>query len=70
MFMANFEKHTFMFNAVAILYTFAAGAAIYGIMQLANKFEWKFDGVKKIIYSPITAAVVATVMVAVTFIIR
>ena len=70
MFMANFEKYTFMFNAVAILYTFAAGAAIYGIMQLANKFEWKFDGVKKIVYSPITAAVVATVMVALTFIIR
>lgn len=70
MLMANIEQYVFMYNALAILYTFAAGAAIYGIMQLANKFEWKFDGVKKVIYSPVTAAVVATVMVALTVIIR
>ncbi len=69
-FMANFEKYTFMFNAVAIIYTFASGAAIYGVMKLAERFEWKFDGFKKVLYSPITAAVVATVMVALTFIIR
>lgn len=70
MFLANFEQYTFMYNAVAILYTFAAGVAIYGVMQLAKKFEWKFEGFQKILYSPITAAVVAVIMVTVTFLIR
>ena len=69
-FVAGFEKYVFMFNAVAIIYTFAAGAAIYGIMKLAEKFSWNFDGAKKIIYSPITASVVACAMIVVTFLIR
>lgn len=69
-FMANLEKYAFMFNAVAIVYTFAAGAAIYGLIKLSEKLSWNFDGVKKIIYSPITAGVVATAMVAVTFLVR
>ncbi len=68
--MSYFEKYVLMYNALAILYSFAAGAAIYGIMQLANRFEWKFDGIKKVIYSPITASVVATAMVVVTFLLR
>ena len=70
MFMANLEKYAFMYNAVAIIYTFAAGATIYGLIKLSEKFSWNFDGVKKVIYSPITAGVVATAMVAVTFLIR
>lgn len=70
MLVANIEQYVFLYNALAILYSFAAGAAIYGIMQLANRFEWKFDGVKKVIYSPITASVVATAMVVVTFLLR
>ena len=69
-FMANFERYVFMFNCVAILYTFAAGAAIYGLMKLSEKFEWKFEGFQKILYSPITAAIIAVVMVTVTFLIR
>ena len=69
-FMANFEKYVFMFNAVAIVYTFASGAIIFGFLKLAERFEWKFEGVKKIIYSPITASVVASLMVIATFIIR
>ena len=69
-FMANFEKYTFMFNCVAIVYTFASGAIIYGIIKLAEKFSWNFDGVKKVIYSPITAGVVASAMVVVTFLVR
>jgi len=69
-FMANFEKYTFMYNAVAIIYTFAAGAAIYGIMKLAEKFSWDFSNVKKIVYSPITASVIAVAMVVVTFLVR
>ena len=68
--MANFEKYVFMYNGLAIIYTFAAGAIIYGVMKLAERFDWKFEGFKKVLYSPITAAVVATIMVAVTFIIR
>ncbi len=69
-FMANLEKYAFMFNAVAIVYTFAAGAAIYGLIKLSEKFSWNFDDVKKVIYSPITAGAVATAMVAVTFLVR
>lgn len=70
MFMANFEKYTFMYNAVAICYTFAAGAAMYGVVKLSEKFNWNFDGIKKVVYSPVTACAVASIMVAVTFIIR
>lgn len=69
-FMAGFEKYVFMFNAVAIIYTFASGAVIFGLLKLAEKFEWKFEGVKKIVYSPITASVVASLMVVATFIFR
>ncbi len=64
---SNFEKYTFMFNAVAILYTFAFGALLYGIKVLAIKYEWKLDNVKKVIYSPITATAVASAMVVATF---
>ena len=69
-FMADFEKYTFMYNAVAIAYTFALGAAIYGVLKLSEKFSLDFSGFKKVVYSPITAGVVATVMVAVTFLVR
>ena len=70
MFMANLEKYAFMFNAVAICYTFIAGAAIYGLIKLSEHFSWDMDGVKKVIYSPITACVAATAMVAVTIILH
>ena len=70
MFMANLEKYAFMFNCVAICYTFIVGAAIYGLIKLSEKFSWNFDGVKKVIYSPITAGVVASAMVVVTFLVR
>lgn len=69
-FMVNLEKYAFMFNCVAIIYTFGSGAIIYGVMQLANKFSWNFDGVKKVIYSPITAGAVASAMVVVMFLVR
>ncbi len=70
MVMANFEKYVFMFNAVAILYTFASGAIIKGLLVLSEKFSWDFSSFKKIIYSPITASVVATLMVITSFLIR
>ena len=69
-FMANLEKYAFMFNCVAILYVFAFGALLYGVKKLAEVKEWKFEGLKKIVYSPITAATVAAVMMVVTFVLR
>ena len=66
----NFENYVFMFNAIAILYTFAFGALLYGIKVLATKYEWRLDNVKKVIYSPITASAVASAMVLMTFLIR
>ena len=66
----NITKYVFTYNCVAILYAFAIGAAIFGIIKLAEHFSWNMDGVKKVIYSPITAGVVATAMVAVTFLVR
>lgn len=70
MLMDNIEKYVFKFNCVAILYVFAIGAILYGIKVLAIKHEWKFEGIKKVIYSPITAGVVTAAMIAVTFILR
>lgn len=68
--MAYFEKYVFMLNCIAILYTFAFGALLFGFTKLAEKLSWNFDGVKKIIYSPITASVMASVMVVVMFLVR
>lgn len=69
-FMTNLEKYAFMFNCVAILYVFAFGALLYGVKKLAEVKEWKFEGLKKIVYSPVTAATVAAVMMVVTFVLR
>ena len=69
-FMEGFEKYVFKFNAVAIIYTFASGSLIYGLIKLSEKFSWDFSGAKKVIYSPITASVIAVVMVTVTFLLR
>lgn len=66
----NFEKYTFMFNCVAILYTFAAGAIIYGLMQLAEKYNWNFDKVKKVIYHPAFASGCAALALVLTIVIR
>lgn len=66
----NITKYVFTYNCVAILYAFAIGAAIFGLIKLSEKFSWNMDGVKKIIYSPITAGVVATAMVAVTMVLH
>ena len=67
---ADFEKYVFMINAVAILYTFAFGSLLYGGVKLAQKYNWNFENVKKVIYSPITASVVASAMVVVTFLVK
>ncbi len=67
---ANFEDYVFKFNMVAILYTFAFGAILYGVKVLAVKYNWKLDAIKKIVFSPITATTVASLMVVLTFVIR
>jgi len=61
------EKYLFKFNCVAILYTFAVGATIYGILHLLRKknFHFKFD-FDKIINSPITAATLSVIAIAAT----
>ncbi|MBO6261905.1 MAG: hypothetical protein J6N95_04805 [Bacilli bacterium] len=69
-FVANLEKYALTLNCIAILYVFIAGLALYGLKKLAEVKEWKFEGLKKIIYSPITAASVAAVMMVVTFVLR
>ena len=68
--MANIEKYVFMFNAVAILYTFAAGAAIYGLMKLAEAKQWNFSKVKQVIYHPAFASSMAVVALVVTLVLR
>ena len=70
MFIANFEKYTFMFNCVAILYTFAVGAIIFGVLKLAERFNWNFSKIEKVIFHPAFAGSVAAVAVVLTLVIR
>lgn len=66
----NFEKYTFMINCVAILYTFGAGALLFGAMKLAEKYNWNFDKVKKVIYHPVFASGCAALALVLTCVIR
>ncbi len=66
----NITKYVLTYNCVAILYAFAIGAIIFGIIKLVEHFSWNLDSVKKVIYSPITAGVIASAMVVVTFLVR
>ena len=68
--MSYIQKYVLMINGLAILYTFAFGAILYGLVKLAEAKEWKLEGLKKIVYSPITASIVAASMVVVTFLLR
>lgn len=69
-FIHNVETYALMMNCLAILYTFAVGAILYGLVKLAEAKEWKLEGLKKVAYSPITASIVAATMVVVTFLVR
>ena len=69
-FLENFEKYVFMFNCVAILYTFAAGALIFGVMKLAEKHSWDFSKLEKVIYHPAFASGVAAVALVLAVVIR
>ena len=68
--MENVEKYVFKFNCVAILYMFAAGAVIYGLIKLAEAKEWKFSKIKEFIFHPAFASSVAVVALAVTLILH
>lgn len=68
--MSNIEKYVFMYNCVAILYAFAVGAAIYGVIKLAQAKNWNLDSVKKVIYHPAFAGSMAAVAVAVTLVLH
>ena len=68
--MANIEKYVFMFNCVAILYMFAAGAIVYGILKLVEVKGWNFSKVKEFFCHPAFAGSVAAVALAVTLILH
>ena len=69
-FMENFEKYTFKFNCVAILYTFAVGAIIFGVLKLAEKYNWNFSKLKKVIYHPAFASGVAAIALVLMVVIK
>ena len=70
MVMDNITHYALTLNCVAILYTFAAGAILYGIKVLAVKYNWNFDGIKKVIYHPAFASSMAAVALVLTIVIR
>ena len=69
-FMENFEKYTFMFNCVGILYSFAFGAILFGIIKLSEKYSWDLSKIKSVIYHPAFASSVAAVALVLTLVIR
>ena len=69
-FMENIETYVFKFNCVGILYMFAAGAIVYGLIKLAEAKEWKLSKVKDLIFHPAFASSVAVVAFAVTLILH
>lgn len=61
------EPYLFTINCLAILYTFGVGAIAFGILKVAEKYNWKFKfDLNKFIISPITAAVSLTLAITVT----
>ena len=62
-FVADMEKYVFMFNAVAIIYVFAVGAATYGVLKLIPSNETSEERVNKLVFSPISASIAMTLMV-------
>jgi len=68
--MDNFVKYVFTYNCIAILYTFAGGALIYGVLKLAEARAWSVDKIKKVIYHPAFASSMAVAALAVTLILH
>lgn len=67
---SNIEKYVFQYNAVAILYAFAIGAILFGVTKLAERFNWDFSKVKKVIYHPAFAGSMAAISLVVTLVLR
>ena len=68
--MENIQKYMFMYNCVAILYTFALGAIIYGVMKLIEVKEWNFSKVNEVIYHPAFASSIAAIALVVTIVLH
>ena len=68
--MENIQKYMFMYNCVAILYTFALGAIIYGVMKLIEVKEWSFSKAKQVIYHPAFASSIAAIALVVTIVLH
>lgn len=60
------QKYVVTSNGLAILYALVAGFVIHGFVKLSEKYSWNMDGVKKVIYHPATAGVVACLAVVAT----
>jgi hypothetical protein len=69
-FVENFIKYTFTLNAIAILYTFAVGAIIFGVIKLKEKYNWNFSKIESVIYHPAFASSVAAVALVLTVVIH
>lgn len=69
-FMENIETYVLKFNCVAILYSFAAGAIVYGVMKLAEHYAWNMSKIKKVIYHPAFASSMAVVSLVVTIVLH
>lgn len=68
--LSDITKYVFTYNCVAILYAFVLGAAIYGIIKLAQAKEWNFSKVKQVIYHPAFASSMAAIALVVTLLLR
>jgi hypothetical protein len=68
--LANVETYVFKFNCVAILYTFAFGAVLFGVIKLAEVRNWNFDSIKKVIFHPAFAGSMAAIALVVTLVLR
>ncbi len=68
--LANVETYVFKFNCVAILYTFAFGAVLFGLIKLAEAKQWDFSKVKKVIFHPAFAGSMAAIALVVTLVLH
>ena len=66
----NIEQYVLKLNCVAILYSFAFGAILFGFTKLAEKYNWNFDKVKTVIYHPAFASSMAAAALVLTLVLR
>lgn len=70
LFFSNLEKYTLTINMIAVLYSLAIGAILYGISKLAVKFNWDISKIKNVIYHPAFASGVSAIALVLTLVIR